>query len=248
MTPDIRKKIASAARHHLEVDIAGGVEISPFAVFDQLAMENAFTAGAEYGLGLASEAANHQYDRNNVLMKTLLEERKERDAKLAELQAAVSSQEQARTEMEHAIAERDQVKANYLGACQTIALMHEAATGVRGLGPKRGVVEDVADLKKERDAALALLREAREALDGLYSDLHCTPDAPSVPDSKYHLILNANATLTRIDESKLGTQLATAIAGVPTNFVDVLAIQKERDALQARIEILEKELVSAKAE
>ena len=46
--------------------------------------------------------------------------------------------------------DRDRFKADYLGACQTIAAMHAAAVG--GVqGPKRGVVEDVEDLRAERD-------------------------------------------------------------------------------------------------
>lgn len=50
--------------------------------------------------------------------------------------------------------ESERYKADYEGACQTVALMHEAAAGeVRG--PNRGVVEDIADLRKERDQARA---------------------------------------------------------------------------------------------
>ena len=44
------------------------------------------------------------------------------------------------------------LKADYLRACQTIAAMHEAATGRTGEAPWLGVVEDVAALKAERDA------------------------------------------------------------------------------------------------
>lgn len=40
-------------------------------------------------------------------------------------------------------------KEDYEGACFTIARMHEAATGVTGAAPKRGVVEDVQDLRNE---------------------------------------------------------------------------------------------------
>lgn len=38
------------------------------------------------------------------------------------------------------------IKKDYLGACKTIAEMHEAAVG-KVTGPKRGVVEDVADVR-----------------------------------------------------------------------------------------------------
>lgn len=40
---------------------------------------------------------------------------------------------------------------DYAGACQTVVLMHEAATGRKGEGPRRGVVEDCADVRAERD-------------------------------------------------------------------------------------------------
>lgn len=41
------------------------------------------------------------------------------------------------------------LKADYLRACQTIAAMHEAATGRTGEAPTLGVVEDVAALRKD---------------------------------------------------------------------------------------------------
>ncbi|MEV4966675.1 hypothetical protein AB0886_05325 [Streptomyces sp. NPDC024062] len=43
----------------------------------------------------------------------------------------------------------ERFKADYLAACKTIAEMHEAATGRTGMGPIRGVVEDVADMRTE---------------------------------------------------------------------------------------------------
>lgn len=48
-------------------------------------------------------------------------------------------------------ADRDEARKNYDGACVTIALMHEAATGRKGEGPRRGVVEDVADAVREAE-------------------------------------------------------------------------------------------------
>lgn len=47
-------------------------------------------------------------------------------------------------------AEIAEMKGNYERACQTIAAMHAAAMG-EVTGPNRGVVEDVADLRAERD-------------------------------------------------------------------------------------------------
>lgn len=42
----------------------------------------------------------------------------------------------------------DEVKSNYEGACKTIAEMHAAAVG-EVTGPRRGVVEDVHDVRSE---------------------------------------------------------------------------------------------------
>lgn len=57
---------------------------------------------------------------------------------------------------------REELRADYEGACRTIAEMHAAAVGeVRG--PVRGVVEDVADLRAERDDLARRLLEAPEA-------------------------------------------------------------------------------------
>lgn len=53
---------------------------------------------------------------------------------------------------EAAEAERDEMRRDYEGACKTIAAMHEAATGTSGGPVTRGVVEDVADLRAQRDA------------------------------------------------------------------------------------------------
>ena len=46
--------------------------------------------------------------------------------------------------------ERDQLRADYERACQTVAQMHAAAVG-EVCGPRRGIVEDLSDLRAERD-------------------------------------------------------------------------------------------------
>ena len=46
-----------------------------------------------------------------------------------------------------------EAKNNYLGACKTVALMHETATGRKGEAPWIGVVEDIAVVRN--DAARA---------------------------------------------------------------------------------------------
>lgn len=52
----------------------------------------------------------------------------------------------------------ERYKADHLGACTTIAEMHEAATGRTGMGPIRGVVEDVADVRTRADQAEAAIK------------------------------------------------------------------------------------------
>lgn len=58
--------------------------------------------------------------------------------------------------------EIEEQKGNYLRCCQTVAAMHEAAMG-EVCGPRRGVVEDVEDLRKERDALRAEIAKALRA-------------------------------------------------------------------------------------
>src|SRR5690606_15775044 len=67
---------------------------------------------------------------------------------------AATIREQAQR-AEEAEAEAERFKADYLKACQTIAAMHEAATGRTGEGPVRGVVEDVADMRARAVQAAA---------------------------------------------------------------------------------------------
>lgn len=55
-----------------------------------------------------------------------------------------------------------ELRADYEGACQTIAAMMAAAIG-EGRGPIRGVVEDIADLRFERDALLRRIEETEAA-------------------------------------------------------------------------------------
>jgi hypothetical protein len=172
------------------------------------------------------------------------------DAKLAELQAAVSSQEQARTEMEHAIAERnelrekirglefdyhdmtiqrDELKSKFeLSQSDLINSWHEgdllyferhevrkerdAAIAERDVLEAVLQVSDRAwesktkmlgDAHEQLDAALALLREAREALvksmSAISSGYSPNQDAGQ---ARYEWARTATVeALTRIDES-----------------------------------------------
>lgn len=88
--------------------------------------------------------------------------------------------ELTRAELEH---DAERFKQDHLGACQTIAEMHAAATGRRGLAPIRGVVEDMADVRTamlraeaERDGAY----HERAQLLALLASLHPSVIAPAL--------------------------------------------------------------------
>jgi hypothetical protein len=53
------------------------------------------------------------------------------------------------------VGERDNWKRDYQEACKCVAEMHGAAVGGWGNAPKRGIVEDIEDVVKERDAMKA---------------------------------------------------------------------------------------------
>lgn len=72
----------------------------------------------------------------------------------------------AAVELELARADAARFKADYFRCAEMAARMHAAAIGEVGSGPRRGVVEDVEDLRLERDmwreacaAALARLHD-----------------------------------------------------------------------------------------
>lgn len=70
---------------------------------------------------------------------------------------------------------------DYSGACKTIALMHEAATGRKGMAPARGVVEDVADLR-----TVCEMTEARcSALERLGYDLRVVARSTTGLDGRH---------------------------------------------------------------
>lgn len=93
-----------------------------------------------------------------------------------------------RQRLEDVKVERDALKRDYLGACETIALMHGHAVGKFGDGPREGVVEDVAALRRSRDAlasacemVLKALREGRgcEGLGGKMVAALCEGSTPT---------------------------------------------------------------------
>ena len=67
------------------------------------------------------------------------------DTELGELAEIVTSKDAAIAALK---AENERLKEDYERACKTVADMHAAAVG-EIMGPKRGVVEDVADIRTE---------------------------------------------------------------------------------------------------
>lgn len=76
-------------------------------------------------------------------------------------QALEQHREAADTAIREVEAEAERYKADCLSACGTIAAMYEAATGRTGMGPVRGVVEDVADVRTHLFATEQALAEVR---------------------------------------------------------------------------------------
>jgi len=102
------------------------------------------------------------------------------------------------SEIESLRAELAEVKANYLSACQTVAKMHEAAVGAT-IGPIRGVVEDVDDLRAERNAAVAALEQLKQ-----WSEAYPLAVFPEPDFKKAHLVLTAHGmTLDAISASNM---------------------------------------------
>lgn len=92
------------------------------------------------------------------------EELRTRDAVEAALRSHDESMEDRLARLRHVRRQRDdalrelaEVRDSYQRACETVAAMHAAATGRPGDGPARGVVEDVEDVRRERDALVARL-------------------------------------------------------------------------------------------
>lgn len=70
----------------------------------------------------------------------------------------------------------EEQKRNYLNACETIYKMYVAATGREGVAPKRGVVEDLADLQADHARVLGLLAQVTEIADMMLKGTECEHD------------------------------------------------------------------------
>lgn len=84
---------------------------------------------------------------------------------------AVAELNRLHSGIERLQAERDAAQEHYMKACGLVAQMHMAAMG-QTIGPKRGVVEDVADVRAERDALRADAERYRWLRD--HGDRGCT--------------------------------------------------------------------------
>jgi len=93
----------------------------------------------------------------------------ERNALCTKTDELTLSRMQQYDRAEQAKAEVARLKDDYHGACKTVAAMHAAAVGAVQ-GAKRGVVEDVADLKSDRDRLRAALEDVlnQESKIGMY--------------------------------------------------------------------------------
>lgn len=74
-------------------------------------------------------------------------------------------------------------KRNYLSACETIYKMYVAATGREGVAPKRGVVEDLADLQADHATLLAALKPFAERWEYFERTKHPSGEWPE--DTEY---------------------------------------------------------------
>ena len=91
-------------------------------------------------------------------------------SEISELEASPLSEEALdilRSKNKQLEQERDQLKEDYQRTCHLVAQMHMAAmNGV--IGPKRGVIEDIADLREERDSLAAQNEAMQKALNKIH--------------------------------------------------------------------------------
>ena len=90
--------------------------------------------------------------------------------------------------------EKDEMRARWESACGTVAAMHAAAVG-EVCGPRRGVVEDISDLRAEVER---LTRERDEARDGLRAVMQA--DAEEAND---YLDLGARFAASQADNDRI---------------------------------------------
>lgn len=138
----------------------------------------------------------------------------------------------------------ERYKADHLAACKTIAEMHAAATGRTGMGPIRGVVEDIADMRTHADDAEAELSKIRAGLHvyrygldrGVGRDISAEywrdllnhaltgPVEPCDRDEQYARADQAEAAIKRTVDAMRAYVVASGGAGVnPKQVIDLLS-------------------------
>ncbi|MFE9684143.1 hypothetical protein [Streptomyces sp. NPDC006285] len=97
----------------------------------------------------------------------------------------------AATEATESTTDLAEMRGNYEGACKTIANMHAAATGRTGMGPLRGVVEDVRlraeSAETERDTAYRERAHLVALLAALTGSAVIAP-APDAEEPGWHIV------------------------------------------------------------
>lgn len=110
-------------------------------------------------------AVEHSQHLEKVICE-LKDERDDNEAKIKDLKFQLQNASRQRDESG---AEARQKREDCEKACELVAKMHAAAMG-RICGPARGVVEDVEDLRKERDALRCKLNTAEKEAQRQYQE------------------------------------------------------------------------------
>ncbi|MFI8200049.1 hypothetical protein ACIF6K_26595 [Streptomyces sp. NPDC085942] len=132
----------------------------------------------------------------------------------------------------------ERFKADHLAACKTIAEMHEAATGRTGMGPIRGVVEDVADVRTRAEQAEAGMTEIAKAYDRHRRSLAAIFARPAETPFE-EITEDAAKTLTRVGARLAAAEEARAEAKRVANraTTTLLRIKHARTAADAWAEL-----------
>ncbi|WP_032769878.1 hypothetical protein [Streptomyces sp. CNS654] len=165
------------------------------------------------------------------------------DASAVHLANSAAAAWQQRAEAAEQDAER--FKADHEAACRTIAEMHEAATGRTGMGPIRGVVEDVADGRARAEKAEAAMTEIAEAYDRHRRTLAAIFARPA--ETPFEEITEyAAKTLTRSGERLLDAEERLVVA--ERIAIRLEAAEKARAEAERRAIDLEQQLAAVRNE
>ena len=147
----------SNARTGREMELRKQIDILK-SKLEEATLKSSFSIGWEKGTedaerwsrGSVQRAVDHASHLEKVIAE-LKAERKDNEEEISCLKAQLKN---ASLQRDEAGAEARRKREDHEGACKLVAEMHAAAMG-KICGPARGVVEDVEDLRKERDALKA---------------------------------------------------------------------------------------------